>query len=67
MGGFKASTLRRELVAGERDRLEVVRRELPRWKYSAGRVVSGLLNRRKETIELFCEGDYIPQWFMGHG
>ena len=43
----------------------VVAREMPRWKYSRGKVIPGLLNRRNETIELFCEADYTPQWFTG--
>ena len=62
---FANSTLLRKLRdGGPHNWNESVRTELPRWKYSRGRLVPGLLNRRNETIELFCDGDYTPQWFM---
>jgi len=65
--GFRKSSLWRRLTRTSEHMPTVVREELPRWKYSRGQVVQGLLNRRRETIELFCEADYTPQWFMPRG
>lgn len=52
-------TLHREIYGTPRENwCALVRRELPRWKYSKGVLLPGLQARRQETIALFCEGDY---------
>lgn len=47
---FKSSTLLRKLNEGDYEGCAL---EFPKWKYSNGVVVKGLLNRRKAEKELF--------------
>lgn len=50
VGAFQASTLRRELNKG---RYSAVPRELLKWTRVNGKVVKGLLNRRRAEIRLW--------------
>jgi lysozyme len=51
-GNAKTSTLIRRLNKGESPNL-VAGQELPKWKYAGGKVLQGLVNRRKDEIALF--------------
>lgn len=64
-GAWRRSTLNRKLMqsASWDAACEAVRTELPRWNRAGGRVLEGLVRRRAETVELFCEGDYYSNWF----
>jgi lysozyme len=50
--GFRFSTLRRRLNAGD---FEGAAAEFPRWNQSNGKVLKGLVLRRKAEMELFRE------------
>jgi len=52
---MRQSTLVRELNTGD---YEAPVRELPRWNKVRGQTVRGLVNRRRDTVELWSEGDY---------
>jgi hypothetical protein len=54
------STLRKRLLAGE-DRAKVVIEELPRWNKVDGKVLEGLVNRRKDEVRLFTGGQPLQQ------
>lgn len=60
LGAVEESTLRKRLLAGE-DRAKVVIEELPRWNKSDGKVLEGLVNRRKDEVRLFTGGQPIQQ------
>lgn len=64
-GAFAQSTLWRRLAEfnTQAEACEHVREQLPRWRKSRGVVMDGLVKRRQQTIELYCEADYIPEWF----
>lgn len=47
---FYNSTLLRKL---NEHKLEEVPRQLMRWKYAGGRIAQGLINRRRNEVELF--------------
>jgi GH24 family phage-related lysozyme (muramidase) len=52
LGALEESTLRRRLLAGE-DASKVIIEELPRWNKGGGKVLEGLVNRRKDEVALF--------------
>jgi GH24 family phage-related lysozyme (muramidase) len=52
LGALEESTLRKRILAGE-DPSKVVIEELPRWNKGGGKVLEGLVNRRKDEIALF--------------
>ncbi len=49
-GAFQSSTLRRKVNRREPDNAS---REFARWRYAGGRVLPGLIKRRKAECELF--------------
>ena len=51
LGSFKSSTLRKKLNASD---FEGAKAEFGRWVYAGGKVVQGLVNRRKEESEFFA-------------
>lgn len=55
-GAFLGSTLLKRIKAGaSRDEIET---QFRRWKYSGGRVVQGLINRRNHEIGLYFDRKY---------
>lgn len=52
LGALEDSTLRRRLLDGE-EAAKVVSEELPRWNKANGKVLQGLVNRRKDEVSLF--------------
>jgi len=52
LGALEESTLRKRLLAGE-NATKVVIEELPRWNKGDGKVLEGLVNRRKDEVALF--------------
>jgi len=52
LGALEDSTLRKRLLAGE-EAAKVVSEELPRWNKANGKVLQGLVNRRKDEVNLF--------------
>ena len=60
LGAVEESTLRKRLLAGE-DRAKVVIEELPRWNKADGKVLQGLVNRRKDEVRLFTGGQPLQQ------
>ena len=55
VGALHESTLRRRLNNGE-DPVKVVVEELPRWNKGDGKILEGLVRRRKAEVDLFCHG-----------
>jgi len=55
LGALEESTLRKRLLAGE-DANKVVIEELPRWNKAGSKVLEGLVNRRKDEVQLFTGG-----------
>jgi GH24 family phage-related lysozyme (muramidase) len=55
LGALEESTLRKRLLAGEEPN-KVVIEELPRWNKGGGKVLDGLVNRRKDEVALFTGG-----------
>ena len=51
-GAFQSSTLRRKLNRGE---IESAAKEFHRWKYAGGRVLPGLVKRRRAECALFLD------------
>ena len=51
-GAFRTSTLLRRLNAGE-DPNTVAQQELPRWNKGGGKVLPGLVRRRKAEVDFF--------------
>jgi len=60
LGAVEESTLRKRLLAGE-DRAKVVIEELPRWNKADGKVMEGLVSRRKDEVRLFTNGQTMQQ------
>jgi len=60
LGALEESTLRKRLVAGESAN-KVVIEELPRWNKGGGKVLEGLVNRRKDEIALFVGNQQVEQ------
>ena len=60
LGAVEESTLRKRLLAGE-DRAKVIIEELPRWNKADGKVLQGLVNRRKDEVRLFTGGQPLQQ------
>jgi GH24 family phage-related lysozyme (muramidase) len=60
LGAAEESTLRKRLMAGE-DRAKVVIEELPRWNKADGKVLEGLVSRRKDEVRLFTGGQPLQQ------
>jgi GH24 family phage-related lysozyme (muramidase) len=60
LGAAEESTLRKRLLAGE-DRAKVVIEELPKWVKADGKILEGLVNRRKDEVKLFTGGQPIQQ------
>lgn len=60
LGALEESTLRKRLLAGE-DANKVVIEELPRWNKGGGKVLEGLVNRRKDEVALFTGGALLKQ------
>lgn len=61
VGAFKRSTLLRKLKAGD---TSAAAAEFERWVYAGGRVMSGLVQRRKEERGLFeTPGDTPLHWY----
>lgn len=56
---FKKSTLVKVLNRGE---YEHVPYQMTRWNKVKGKTVKGLVNRRRESGELFARGDYKVNW-----
>jgi lysozyme len=54
-GAFGGSTLLRRLNAGDR---EGAAAEFPRWRLGGGRILPGLVRRRRAEQALFMEGGY---------
>ncbi len=52
LGALEKSTLRKRLLSGE-DPAKVVIEELPRWNKANDKVLQGLVNRRKDEVNLF--------------
>lgn len=52
-GAYRASTLRRKILAGQ---WQDVPRELAKWNKGGGRVLPGLVRRRKAEADLFMRG-----------
>ena len=50
LGNFKSSTLRKKLNAGN---FTGAQAEFERWVYAGGKVIQGIVNRRKEEAEFF--------------
>jgi GH24 family phage-related lysozyme (muramidase) len=55
LGALEESTLRRRILNGE-SASKVVIEELPRWNKAGGKVLQGLVNRRKDEVSLFTSG-----------
>lgn len=55
VANFKSSTLLLKLNAGDR---EGACRELPKWKYSKGKVLKGLVVRRDKEMQMCLNGVY---------
>ena len=55
VGALHESTLRRRLNNGE-DPIKVAMEELPRWNKGDGKILEGLVRRRKAEVDLFCHG-----------
>lgn len=51
VGNFRSSTLLRKLNKGN---YYGAAREFDRWIYAGGKVLTGLINRRKDEANLFC-------------
>ena len=51
-GAFQSSTLKRKLNRGE---IESAAKEFHRWKYAGGRVLLGLVKRRRAECALFLD------------
>lgn len=62
VGNFRKSSLVRRLNSPIRTKCAVAREEMPRWKNVRGQYVRGLYNRRIDTVQMFCEGDYTVDW-----
>jgi GH24 family phage-related lysozyme (muramidase) len=60
LGAVEESTLRKRLLAGE-DRAKVVIEELPKWVKADGKILEGLVNRRKDEVKLFTGGQSLQQ------
>jgi len=55
--------LRNPMELRDRVACTIVREELPRWKrVGSNPDVVGLYNRRIDTAQMFCEGDYSVDW-----
>ena len=54
-GALLDSTLRKRLNSGENPN-KVAMEELPRWNKGGGGVLQGLVNRRKDEVDLFVKG-----------
>lgn len=52
LGALEESTLRKRLLSKE-DPYKVVIEELPRWNKADGKVLQGLVNRRRDEVNLF--------------
>jgi GH24 family phage-related lysozyme (muramidase) len=59
LGALEESTLRKRLFNKE-DPVKVVIEELPRWNKADGKILQGLVNRRKDEIDLFVGARPIP-------
>lgn len=55
-GNFRSSTLLKKINSGD---FEKAAREFHRWKYSDGKVLPGLVNRRAQEAKLFAYGTYV--------
>ena len=55
IGALQESTLRKRLNNGE-DAVKVAMEELPRWNKGDGKILEGLVRRRRAEVELFCHG-----------
>jgi GH24 family phage-related lysozyme (muramidase) len=55
IGALQESTLRKRLNNGE-DAVKVAMEELPRWNKGDGKILEGLVRRRKAEVDLFCRG-----------
>lgn len=55
IGALQESTLRKRLNNGE-DPVKVAMEELPRWNKGDGKILEGLVSRRRAEVELFCHG-----------
>jgi GH24 family phage-related lysozyme (muramidase) len=55
IGALQESTLRKRLNNGE-DAVKVAMEELPRWNKGDGKILEGLVRRRRAELELFCHG-----------
>jgi GH24 family phage-related lysozyme (muramidase) len=55
IGALQESTLRKRLNNGE-DPVKVAMEELPRWNKGDGKILEGLVRRRRAEVELFCHG-----------
>lgn len=63
VNAFTRSTLARRLKTCEiSQRCTIVKEEMPRWKNAGGKFSRGLLNRRIDTVQMFCENDYNVDW-----
>ena len=51
LGQFNTSTIRRKILANPSD--PSIADEFPRWKYGGGKVLPGLVKRRKEEAKLY--------------
>ena len=58
-GAFKKSTLVKVLNQGKYDEVPY---QMSRWNKVRGQTVKGLINRRRESGELFARGDYVVNW-----
>ena len=56
IGAFSSSTLLRKFQAGD---IAGVEAEFPKWVYAGGRVVQGIVNRRKLELAVF-QGKVVP-------
>jgi GH24 family phage-related lysozyme (muramidase) len=55
IGALQESTLRKRLNNGE-DAVKTAMEELPRWNKGDGKILEGLVRRRRAELELFCHG-----------
>src|SRR5699024_10985967 len=55
IGAFRHSTLLQKLNAGD---YHQAADEFPRWKYANGKIMRGLVVRRRRERELFLEGEW---------
>jgi len=55
VGALMDSTLRKRLNNGENAQ-KVAMEELPRWNKGDGKILEGLVRRRKAEVDLFCRG-----------